>query len=72
MADAPIFIDPEKCKGCTKCVNNCPFGALSMETRPERKQKLAVVDGGACRACNKCVTSCPFKAITMVETEKSP
>ena len=71
MADAPILIDPEKCKGCTKCVKNCPFGALSMEARPDRKQKLAVVDGGACRACSKCVNSCPFKAITMVEAEKS-
>ena len=29
MADAPIFIDPAKCKGCTKCVKGCGFGVFT-------------------------------------------
>ena len=46
MADAPIFIDPAKCRGCKKCITACPFDALFMEG------KLAVVKPDECRACN--------------------
>ena len=67
MADAPIFIDPEKCRGCKKCITACPFDALYMEG------KLAVVKPDECRACNACVKACPFKAIvsTAAETPKA-
>jgi electron transfer flavoprotein alpha subunit len=58
MADAPIFIDPAKCKACKKCITACPFDALYMEG------KLAVVKPDECRACNACVKACPFKAIS--------
>lgn len=57
MSDAPIFIDPEKCKGCKKCITACPFDALYMEG------KLAVLKPEECRACNACIKACPFKAI---------
>lgn len=68
MADAPIFIDPEKCKGCKKCITACPFDALYMEG------KLAVVKPDECRACNACIKACPFKAISSTakaETKKA-
>jgi electron transfer flavoprotein alpha subunit/NAD-dependent dihydropyrimidine dehydrogenase PreA subunit len=72
MAEAPIIIDPGKCKGCTKCVQNCPFGALSMTERKDGdKRRLAVVDAASCRACGKCVEVCPFKAITEAKVEKT-
>lgn len=58
MADTPIVIDPEKCKGCKKCITACPFDALHMEG------KLAVLKPDECRACNACVKACPFKAIS--------
>ena len=58
MADAPIYIDPEKCRGCKKCIPACPFDALYMDG------KLAVVKPEECRACNACVKACPFKAIS--------
>lgn len=64
MSDAPIFIDPAKCRGCTKCVKGCGFGALSMG--PDRK---AVCDAAACKACYACVEACPFKAISRVKAE---
>lgn len=63
MSDAPIFIDPQKCKGCQKCVRECGFGALHMEG------KLAVVDPSACKACFVCVKACPFHAISEVKQE---
>ncbi len=58
MADTPIIIDSEKCRGCKKCVSACPFDALYMEG------KLAVLKPEECRACNACVKACPFKAIS--------
>ena len=58
MADTPIIIDSEKCRGCKKCITACPFDALYMEG------KLAVLKPEECRVCNACVKACPFKAIS--------
>lgn len=57
MDNAPIIIDLEKCKGCTKCVKGCPFSALEMVGK-----KAVLV--GDCRACGACIEICPFGAIT--------
>jgi electron transfer flavoprotein alpha subunit len=70
MADAPIFIDPAKCKGCQKCVKGCGFGALSMvESNANKIGKIAEVDPSACKACFACVAACPFKAISEVRQQ---
>lgn len=71
MADAPIFIDPAKCKGCGKCVKGCGFGALKMIDKPgaNKAGKIAEVDPSACKACSACLKSCPFKAISEVKQE---
>ena len=61
MADAPIIIDSEKCKGCKLCIKACPFEALYMEG------KLAVLKPEECRACGACLDSCHFDAITEAE-----
>lgn len=53
----------EKCKGCTKCMKNCPFNAITMEN------KIAVI-GDACTSCGACVASCPFGAIEKSKEEK--
>lgn len=63
MATAPIIIDLNKCKGCTKCVKACPFDALEMVNK---KASLT----GDCRACNTCVNTCPFGAISTAPKEK--
>lgn len=55
-----IVVDKELCRGCTKCVKDCPFEAITME------DKKAVI-GGACTGCGQCIESCPFKAISKVE-----
>ncbi len=52
-------IDPDKCKGCSKCARNCPVGAISGEI----KNPFAI-DTTKCIKCGACESSCPFKAIS--------
>ena len=49
-------IDPELCKGCSKCARGCPVGAISMEDK-------AVVDASSCVDCGACEGVCPTGAI---------
>lgn len=51
-------IDPEKCKGCSKCARNCPVGAISGEIKSP-----FTIDASKCIKCGACESSCPFKAI---------
>ncbi|KNZ41622.1 FAD-binding protein [Acetobacterium bakii] len=51
-----VKIVAEKCKGCSKCIDSCPFSAIVMEN------KIAVI-GDACTGCGVCVDECPFDAI---------
>ncbi|MDR1065771.1 MAG: FAD-binding protein [Oscillospiraceae bacterium] len=58
-----VKIINDKCKGCTKCLQECPFDAITMQ------EKLAVI-GPKCTSCGKCVDVCPFKAIENITEEK--
>ena len=51
-------IDPEKCKGCSKCARNCPVNAISGEIR-----KPFVIDAAKCIKCGACITNCAFGAV---------
>jgi len=54
-------IDPELCKGCTKCAKQCPVGAITGEVR-----NPFVIDTAKCIKCGACMDSCNFKAIKRV------
>jgi quinol-cytochrome oxidoreductase complex cytochrome b subunit/coenzyme F420-reducing hydrogenase delta subunit len=49
------------CNGCERCVEDCPFSALTMEPRSDGKsfEAEAVVDPDLCISCGICVGSCP-------------
>lgn len=59
-----VKVIADKCKGCKKCMKNCPFEAITMDG------KVASI-GSACTGCGQCVEVCPFEAIEKVEGKGS-
>jgi len=51
-------IDPDKCRGCSKCARNCPAGAISGEVRKPFK-----IDPDICIKCGICIENCAFGAV---------
>ncbi|MBO5340052.1 MAG: 4Fe-4S binding protein [Oscillospiraceae bacterium] len=56
-----LKIDPDKCKGCTKCKRNCPMDAITGEVK-----QVHVIDTEKCIKCGACIKGCPFGAIAEV------
>lgn len=57
-AFARYTIDPDKCRGCTLCVRNCPVEAISGSVKQPH-----VIDTAKCIKCGACKSSCKFGAI---------
>ena len=53
-----FYIDPDKCKGCTKCARNCPVNAITGD-----KKQPHVIDNAKCIKCGTCLENCSFGAI---------
>lgn len=53
-----FVIDPEVCKGCSKCARNCPVEAISGEIK-----KPFTIDTAKCIKCGACESNCAFGAI---------
>ena len=53
-----FIIDPDKCKGCSKCARNCPAGAISGQIK-----KSYSIDFDTCIKCGACIADCAFGAI---------
>jgi NADH-quinone oxidoreductase subunit F len=51
-------INPETCKGCSKCARNCPVTAISGKVK-----EPFVIDAEKCIKCGACMDNCPFGAI---------
>jgi NAD-dependent dihydropyrimidine dehydrogenase PreA subunit len=46
---------PGKCSACSKCVQSCPFGAISISTYRE-----PLIDSGRCKGCGRCEAVCKY------------
>ena len=53
-------IDPDKCKGCTKCARNCPVNAITGERKAPH-----VIDNSKCIKCGTCLENCAFDAVIL-------
>lgn len=51
-------INPEFCKGCSKCARNCPVNAISGVVK-----KPYTIDSNKCIKCGACKENCAFDAI---------
>ena len=70
-------VDPEKCRSCGLCVQNCPRGIIRLvpagsrvdiccSSRAKGKAVVKVCATG-CIGCGKCVKECPVEAIRLEE-----
>lgn len=63
------FIDPDKCSGCSLCIEECPMNAIGL-TGPAKHGDIhtyAYLKGSeCCIGCEKCCVRCPIGAITMI------
>lgn len=51
-------INPDKCKGCTKCARNCPAKAITGTVKNPHE-----INTELCIKCGKCKENCSFDAI---------
>lgn len=57
-----VVIDPEICRGCSKCARSCHAQAISGVVKSP-----FVIDHEKCVKCYNCIETCPFDAIREVE-----
>lgn len=75
-------VDPANCNGCRRCVDDCPYGAITMvpHSNGRRGMQLAQVAAHLCAGCGICVGSCPsstpfrpaVKLVTGIDLPQSP
>ena len=68
-SDGTVFIDKEKCTGCTLCVIDCPTKALAVHPNRERDSFEFLFRQEACTACGVCEKSCPEHCLRLSQKE---
>ncbi len=59
----PSVSDSALCTGCKQCEKDCPFDAIEMRPRPNKKGQFSFVIADKCVSCGICVASCSDFAI---------
>lgn len=54
-------VNEEKCRGCAKCEEWCPAGAIAVDQGEGRAQ----IDARKCLGCGECTITCPHQAIAI-------
>ncbi len=73
--EGKALIDQEKCIKCMKCVQVCPYSAITRRVRPcaeacgvhaidSDEEGYARINQDICVSCGLCTVSCPFAAIS--------
>lgn len=57
-------VDPDRCRGCGRCVEICPFEAVGLKQNPDGSFTSQVYHYN-CVGCGGCVGRCPVTALDM-------
>ncbi len=57
-------VDEEKCSGCKKCVERCPFEAVEMKPTADPKKQKSSINPERCKGCGLCIITCKPNALT--------
>ncbi|MGB5911660.1 MAG: CoB--CoM heterodisulfide reductase iron-sulfur subunit A family protein [Promethearchaeia archaeon] len=64
-------VNPDKCIGCGKCVETCPYNAIELlDTTMEFEDlnlniKQSYINSALCKGCGTCAATCPVGAISV-------
>ncbi len=56
----PAHVIEEKCEGCEQCFMDCPYEAIDMRIKGDKKKAYVLED--RCAGCGICVASCSYGA----------
>jgi quinol-cytochrome oxidoreductase complex cytochrome b subunit/coenzyme F420-reducing hydrogenase delta subunit len=71
---AAAVVDLDNCNGCGRCVDDCPFSAVSLQPRTDGAafSEEAIVSNNLCTSCGICVGACPTATPFRRTTELVP
>ena len=56
-----VVVDEQRCRGCGRCIEICPYRAVSFKPN-EVGGWHAIVDEALCKGCGNCISICPSNA----------
>ena len=68
MVQGVIIINKERCKGCSLCIEACPFSLLQIAVRKVNTKGYPYVEQineTNCIGCSNCAVVCPDGCITV-------